>query len=153
MNQYKTLDPIQWLQCITVQTILPKMRDIEGNLKKRYVKLAAKIWVGPCHWIKTQSDIAIVCLGFPMISIRTVTVIYGSSASSSGANCAWLVTKHKEPWDGKRRRSDVSSVFSFPPSFAPIRERLLGTRKGRPIYYRTSVSIIWNSSEEVSCWV
>ena len=53
-----------------------------------------------------------------MISIRTVTVIYGSSVSSSGANCEWLVTKHKGPWEGKRRRSDVSSVFSFPPRLA-----------------------------------
>ena len=45
---------------ITVQTILPKMREIEGNLKKRYAKLAAQIWLGPCHWIKTQSDIACI---------------------------------------------------------------------------------------------
>jgi len=28
---------------ITVQTILPKMTEIEGNLEKRYGKLAAEI--------------------------------------------------------------------------------------------------------------
>ena len=45
---------------ISVQTIMPKLREIEGNLKKRYAKLASQIWLGPCHWIKTQSDIACI---------------------------------------------------------------------------------------------
>ena len=38
------------------------MREIEGNLKKRYGKLAAQICFGPCHRIKTQSDIA--CMSY-----------------------------------------------------------------------------------------
>ena len=52
----------------------------------------------------------------------------------------------------ENQANDFEKVY-FPPSFAQMRETLLGTRKGHPIYYRASVSIIRNSPEEVSCRV
>ena len=57
----------------------------------------------------------------------------------------WLRSTMDQGKEKEERRSDVSSVFSFPPSFAHIeRDFCLRTRQGRPIHYRASVSIIWN---------
>ena len=107
---------------ITVQTILPKMREIEGNLKKRYAKLAAQIWLGPCHWIKTQSDIA--CMSYFPNDIHKKGFCHTWDRlphlqARIASDWWWSVEDHGN--EKKEKRSDVSSVLSFPPSFA--RER------------------------------
>ena len=135
---------------IIVQTILPKMREIEGNLKKRYAKLVAQILLGPCHWIKTQSDIA--CISWFPYDIHKNCYCY------IWVICLILMARIASDWwrntkdHGKEKGGEAMSRL-FSPSFAQMRETLLGTRKGHPIYYRASVSIIRNPPEEVSCRV
>ena len=104
---------------ITVQTILPKLREIEGNLKKRYAKLASQIWLGPCHWIKTQSDIACISW-FPYdihkncyCYIWVICLILRARIASDW----WRNTKDH----GKEKGGEAMSRL-FSPSVLPLRK-------------------------------
>ena len=104
---------------ITVQTILPKLREIEGNLKKRYAKLASQIWLGPCHWIKTQSDIACISW-FPYdmhkncyCYIWVVCLILRARIASDW----WRNTK-----DHGREKGGEAMSRLFSPSLPPLRK-------------------------------
>lgn len=109
---------------------LPKMREIEGNLKKSYGKLAAQIWLGPCHWIKTQSDRSCFlsdihknCLCHTWV----VCLILRRELRMTGDETQRTI------WTRRKRSEAMSRHFSLSLlPFARMRERLRGTRKGCP---------------------
>ena len=104
---------------ITVQTILPKLREIEGNLKKRYAKLVAQIWLGPCHWIKTQSDIA--CISWFPYDIHKNCYCY------IWVICLILRARIASDWwrntkDHGKEKGDEAMSRLFSPSLLPLRK-------------------------------
>ena len=129
---------------------LPKMREIEGNLKKSYGKLAAQIWLGPCHWIKTQSDRSCFlsdihknCLCHTWV----VCLILRRELRVTGDETQRTI------WTRRKRSEAMSRQFS--PSLLPLRawEKDFGVQERVVLHHRASVhgSIIRNSPEEVSC--
>ena len=136
---------------ITVQTILPKLREIEGDLKKRYAKLASQIWLGPCHWIKTQSDIA--CISWFPYDIHKNCYCY------IWVICLILRRELRVTGDetqrtmGRKKEAKRCLVCFLLPSFLCANERNTSWYKKGSSYLLSSFCKHNSSPEEVSCRV